>query len=138
MTDIIARNATIARHSGGTSIAFSFPAQPCHALASRVIPSQVIGNLLSNAADAIAATGSGNGTIGVTIEEQGDTARIAIRDDGEGFASGAGTSLFQRGFPTRQHKSGGLGLHWCANSMAAMHGSLRLDSEGPGLGRWRS
>ena len=134
VTDIIAKNATIARYSGGVSIAFSFPAQPCHVLASRIILSQVIGNLFSNAADAIAAGGTGSGSIGVTVEEKGGTARIAIRDDGEGFAVGDGTSLFQRGFSTRKHKSGGLGLHWCANSMAAMHGSLRLESEGPGRG----
>ncbi len=43
-------------------------------------------------------------------------------------------TLFQRGFSTRKHKSGGLGLHWCANSMTAMQGSLRLESEGQGRG----
>ncbi|MDQ2879195.1 MAG: histidine kinase, partial [Pseudomonadota bacterium] len=42
--------------------------------------------------------------------------------------------LFQRGFSTRAHKSGGLGLHWCANSMLAMGGSLALESEGAGRG----
>ena len=57
-----------------------------------------------------------------------------IRDDGEGFDSAAGATLFQRGFSTRAHKSGGLGLHWCANSMNAMQGSLRLESEGLGRG----
>ena len=134
VTEIIARNATIARYSGGVSIAFSFPAQPCRVLASRIILSQVIGNLFSNAADAIAANGSGTGSIVVTIEEQDDIARIVIRDDGEGFAADDSATLFQRGFSTREHKSGGLGLHWCANSMAAMHGSLRLHSEGQGRG----
>ncbi|WP_260591471.1 sensor histidine kinase [Sphingomonas sp. TF3] len=134
VTEIIAKNATIARYSGSVSIAFSFPAQPCYVLASRIILSQVIGNLFSNAADAIAAKGNASGSIAVSIEEQGDIARIAICDDGEGFAADATPTLFQRGFSTRRHKSGGLGLHWCANSMAAMHGTLRLESEGPGRG----
>jgi signal transduction histidine kinase len=134
VTEIIARNATIARYSGNVSIAFSFPAQPCHVMASRVILSQVIGNLFSNAADAIAARGTASGSIVVTIDEEGGTARIAISDDGEGFAAENAPTLFQRGFSTRKHKSGGLGLHWCANSMTAMHGSLRLESEGPGMG----
>lgn len=134
VTAIIARNATIARYSGSVSIAFSFPAHPCQVLASRIILSQVIGNLFSNAADAIAAKGIGSGSIGVTIEEHGDTVRISIRDDGEGFAPGDTANLFQRGFSTRKHKSGGLGLHWCANSVAAMQGSLRLESEGRGRG----
>ena len=134
VTEIIARNATIARYSGSVSIAFSFPAQPCRVLASRIILSQVIGNLFSNAVDAIAAKGTASGSITVTIEDRGGTAHIAIRDDGEGFAADNTPTLFQRGFSTRQHKSGGLGLHWCANSMAAMQGSLRLESEGPGRG----
>ena len=134
VTEIIAKNATIARYSGSVSIAFSFPAHPCQVLASRIILSQVIGNLFSNAADAIAAKGNASGSITVTIDEQGDTARISIRDDGEGFAADNAPTLFQRGFSTRKHKSGGLGLHWCANSMAAMHGALRLESEGPGRG----
>ncbi|MFA5964274.1 MAG: CHASE4 domain-containing protein [Sphingomonas sp.] len=134
VTDIIARNATIARYSGGVSIAFSFPSRPCRVMASRVILSQVIGNIFSNAAEAIAATGSDSGTISVTIEERDGQARIAIRDDGEGFAPDQMPELFQRGFSTRAHKSGGLGLHWCANSMGAMHGDMRLESEGKGKG----
>ena len=134
ITDIIAKNATIARYSGDVSIAFSFPSRPCHVMASRVILSQVIGNIFSNAAEAIAAAGSHSGTINVTIDEQDGKARIAIRDDGEGFAPDRTPELFQRGFSTREHKSGGLGLHWCANSMGAMQGSLRLESEGRGRG----
>jgi signal transduction histidine kinase len=133
LTEIVARNATIARYSGERSAAFSFPARPHYALANRLILSQVIGNLFANATEAIAATPSG-GTITVTIEEEGDQVVVAIRDDGEGFEPGAATQLFQRGFSTREHKSGGLGLHWCANSMVAMNGALRLESEGKGRG----
>ena len=133
--EIVARNATIARYSDKASIAFSFPAHPCRAMASRVILSQVIGNLFGNAAEAIAATGTGSGTISVTIEPDGEGhVIVAIRDDGEGFTADIGQTLFQRGFSTRAHKSGGLGLHWCANSMTAMDGSLRLESEGKGRG----
>jgi signal transduction histidine kinase len=133
VTDIVAQNATIARYSGGASIAFSFPAHPVPVLANRVILSQVIGNMFSNAAEAIAATGRGSGAISVTIQI-GDRVTVRIRDDGEGFAPEVGATLFQRGFSTRPHKSGGLGLHWCANSMTAMEGGLRLESEGKGRG----
>jgi signal transduction histidine kinase len=134
-TQIIAQNATIARHSGdGSSIAFSFPAKPHPVLANRVLLSQVVGNLFSNAAEAIIAAG-GSGNITVTIDDTVDGhVEIAIQDSGEGFDSGNAPQLFQRGFSTREHKSGGLGLHWCANSMTAMDGSLRLDSEGIGRG----
>ncbi|WP_404369929.1 CHASE4 domain-containing protein [Sphingomonas sp. MMS24-J45] len=134
VTEIIAKNATIARYSGNVSIAFNFPAHPCHVLASRIILSQVIGNLFSNAADAIAAKGTASGSITVTIDRVGGGARIAIRDDGEGFSAERTPTLFQRGYSSRAHKSGGLGLHWCANSMNAMGGGLKLESDGPGTG----
>lgn len=134
VTDIIARNATIARYSQGASIAFSFPAGHQRVMANRVILSQVIGNLFGNAAESIVARGLGSGTIAASVSEAGGVVTIAIRDDGEGFTPEVGATLFQRGFSTRAHKSGGLGLHWCANSMNAMEGSLRLESEGKGLG----
>lgn len=134
ISDIVAQNATIARYSGETSIAFSFPSKPHWVMASRVILSQVVGNLFSNAAEAIAATGRTSGSISVAIQEKGDRVEIVIRDDGEGFDPAQAPTLFQRGFSTRAHKSGGLGLHWCANSMLAMEGSLELRSDGKGSG----
>lgn len=134
VTDIVARNATIARYSGGSSIAFHFPSRPQWAMANRVLLSQVIGNLFANAAEAIAATGRDSGSISVTIREQGGKVEIVIRDDGEGFDPEIAAQLFQRGFSTRDSKMGGLGLHWCANSMVAMGGSLSLRSDGKGTG----
>jgi signal transduction histidine kinase len=134
VSDIIARNATIARYAPGASIAFSFPAGPCLVMASPVILSQVIGNLFGNAAESIDAHGTGSGSITTSITKAEGHVTIAIRDDGEGFSQEAAATLFQRGFSTRGHKSGGLGLHWCANSVNAMDGSLRLESDGPGRG----
>lgn len=134
VTDIVARNATIARYSGGSSIAFHFPSRPQWAMANRVLLSQVIGNLFANAAEAIAATGRDSGSISVTIRQQNDKVEIVIRDDGEGFDPETAAKLFQRGFSTRDSKMGGLGLHWCANSMIAMGGSLALRSDGKGTG----
>lgn len=134
ITDIVAQNATIARYSGESSIAFSFPSKRHWVLANRVILSQVIGNLFSNAAEAIAATGRTSGSISVAIHDREDRVEIVIRDDGEGFDPEVAPTLFQRGFSTRAHKSGGLGLHWCCNSMLAMDGTLNLKSEGKGHG----
>ncbi len=134
ITDIVAQNATIARYSGENSIAFSFPSKPHWVMANRVILSQVVGNLFANAAEAIAATGRGSGSISVTIRDKGDSTEIHIRDDGEGFDPATAPTLFQRGFSTRAHKSGGLGLHWCANSMLTMEGKLDLVSDGKGTG----
>ena len=134
VTDIVARNATIARYGQEGAIAFSYPSVAHRVLANRVILSQVIGNLFGNAAEAIAATGRRGGTIAVAVAERDGQVIVSIGDDGEGFDAAAAQALFQRGYSTRRHKSGGLGLHWCANSMIAMNGSLRLESAGPGQG----
>ncbi len=134
VTAIIARNATIVRYLDGASIAFGFPAGPNPVMANRLILSQVIGNLFANAAESIVARGTGSGSIVTTIEQADGRVTIEIRDDGEGITPEVAATLFHRGFSTRAHKSGGLGLHWCANSVNAMQGSLRLESEGPGQG----
>lgn len=133
VTDLIARNGAIARYGDGRSIAVSFPASPCWVRADRVILSQVIGNLFRNASEAIAARSGGDGQVIVTIAD-GPVVKVTIADDGEGFDPVDAPLLFQHGYSTRKAKSGGLGLHWCANWMAAMGGGLRLESEGPRLG----
>ncbi|TGX50348.1 HAMP domain-containing protein [Sphingomonas gei] len=134
ISEIVAQNATIARYSGENSIAFSFPSKPHLVRANRVILSQVVGNLFANAAEAIAAAGRGGGSIAVLVQQKDERTEIVIRDDGEGFDPATAATLFQRGFSTRAHKSGGLGLHWCANSMLAMEGTLDLQSDGKGRG----
>lgn len=135
ITDIVARNATIARYAQSVSIGFTFPANSTYVLANRVILSQVIGNLLSNAVEAIVATGRGHGAILVEVlAPVGGRIATRIVDDGEGFDPAVVTRLFQPGYSTRTDKSGGLGLHWCANSAAAMGGTLELRSAGPGTG----
>ncbi|WP_294320651.1 HAMP domain-containing sensor histidine kinase [uncultured Sphingomonas sp.] len=133
VTDLIARNGAIARYGDGRSIAVSFPATSCWVRADRVILSQVIGNLFRNAVEAIAARGDGDGQVIVTVTD-GPEVTVVIADDGDGFDPADAPMLFQHGYSTRKAKAGGLGLHWCANWMAAMGGRLRLDSDGPGLG----
>lgn len=134
VTDLIARNGAIARYGDGQSIAVSFPAQPAWVCANRVILGQVIGNLFRNAGEAIAARPHASGRIDVTVARGGEGVTVVIADDGDGFDPAAAPMLFQRGFSTRRAKSGGLGLHWSANWMAAMGGSLRLESDGPNRG----
>lgn len=138
LTEIVARSASIAAYATDASIGFTLPDAPCPVIASRPILAQVIGNLLGNAVEAIGARGGGKGWVTVTSvrdgNDPGGRVIVTIRDDGEGFEPSAAATLFQRGYSTRRSKSGGLGLHWCANAVAAMHGSLTLDSEGQGRG----
>ena len=96
---------------------------------------QVISNLLINSSEAIAAANCPSGTISVRVEAA-TTGMLVIKitDDGEGFAPGDHRRLFERGYSTRKTKSGGLGLHWCANTVRAMGGALSLESAGKGKG----
>ena len=61
-------------------------------------------------------------------------AKITITDDGAGFEPATAAKLFERGHSSKKVRSSGLGLHWCANTIKAMGGSLSLESDGPGKG----
>jgi signal transduction histidine kinase len=108
------------------------------ALGDRITLTQVLGNLMANAAESIRAAGTGGGRIAVTgYCEQVDgreMLHIEVRDNGEGIAPEAMASLFQRGFSTKTDKKGGIGLHWCANSIIAMGGKIHATSDGKGRG----
>jgi len=107
-------------------------------LGSNVNLKQVLGNLFINAAEAIEATGRVSGRIEVRISETihlGQPALdIAISDDGEGIDEAMLKHIFEKGFSTRRERSGGLGLHWCANAMNGMGGRIHAESGGKGHG----
>lgn len=105
--------------------------------AERTVLLQILNNLAANAAESIAAAGQPSGRIDFAATEAMASGqamvRISIVDNGEGFADDLRTKMFQRGFSTRKSKAGGLGLHWCANGVAAFGG--RIVAESAGLGR---
>jgi two-component system NtrC family sensor kinase len=104
----------------------------------RIAVEQILGNLLVNSAEAIEATDRGHGRIEIDVAEVelGGTVGLAItlRDDGEGIDEARLETIFEKGFSTRRDRSGGTGLHWCANAVGAMNGRLFARSEGPGRG----
>jgi signal transduction histidine kinase len=101
-----------------------------------VILRQIVSNILVNALESIEAQGH-RGRIEVSIgknpRDQGMT-RFAISDNGEGLSEGQLTSIFKRGVSTRHNRTGGLGLHWCANAAKVLGGTIRAESRGRGLG----
>jgi len=104
----------------------------------RVCLLQVFGNLLTNAAEAIGSVGKDRGTVTVDAcaEDEGGTAMIhlRVRDDGVGIAEQDLNRVFERGFTTKSGSARGMGLHWCANSVAAMNGRMYAESDGTGQG----
>ncbi len=131
---IIQQNAALAQYSASGSMNFIVQQSELIASANRVLLSQVIGNLFSNAVESIIEARRAGGLIEVSFEAKQHQILISIRDNGHGFSEETGRTLFERGFSTRRQKSGGLGLHWCSNALAMMGGRLAMTSDGPGLG----
>jgi two-component system, NtrC family, sensor kinase len=102
--------------------------------APRLAIQQVIGNLLINAAEAISARGGGPGRVRVRAErrEEGGRALVRLRfeDDGIGLDGDEVARVFERGFSTKARPGSGLGLHWCAITVQALGGTMRIESAG--------
>ncbi len=134
IADVVRQNAALAQYSSNQRIRFEIAEGNYYGLAHRLLLSQVVGNLFSNASEAIVAAKRETGLIEVTFSETADQVCLHVRDSGEGFEPDDAKRFFERGFSSRENKSGGLGLHWCANALSLMGGGLDLASDGPGLG----
>ena len=103
-----------------------------------VVLTQVFGNLVVNAEEAIMAGGRTAGKImidGKVVTSDGsDMVELHFTDDGQGIPEDKLDRIFERGYSTRRAHSGGIGLHWCANSLAGMGGGIWATSEGIGRG----
>jgi signal transduction histidine kinase len=109
-----------------------------HVFAPKITIDQILANLLVNAAEAIEAGTIGQGRIEISFRaadlEGSEAVEVLIRDNGEGIDPKALGEVFERGYSTRKTRSGGLGLHWCANTANAMGGRLYAESSGTGKG----
>lgn len=105
---------------------------------SRVVLQQVISNLLKNAEEAVLNLGKDAGKITITgsvvKQDAGDLVEIVVSDNGVGIPSDRLETIFARGHSTKVGGNRGLGLHWCANSLKAMGGSIGASSAGAGQG----
>lgn len=107
-------------------------------LATAFILKHVLHNLLVNAVEAIAASGRRRGTIAVRVaaapDGNADRLDLGIADDGIGIEAAMLEAIFNRGFSTKTGSKRGIGLHWCANAIAAMGGRIFATSAGVGQG----
>lgn len=98
----------------------------------------VLQNLVVNAIEAIISAGKGAGTVyikGYLRAANGENfIDLAIEDDGVGIDHDNLSDIFKRGFSTKKNDQRGAGLHWCANSVAAMFGKIFAESAGHNQG----
>lgn len=132
---LLGHSANIARYADGPAVQVAIDCGN-HWLVrgNRVLLSQILENLVTNALEAIRETATEEGVILLRAILEGERCRITISDNGGGFPREEAARLFDRGYSTRTSKSGGMGLHWCANTVRAMDGELSMESPGPGLG----
>ncbi len=98
---------------------------------------QVVVNLLSNALEAVAAAGGGDGAfVRVRGEAVAAGARLLVADSGPGVVAGERSRLFEPFYTTKAGKGGtGLGLAICRDILDGLEGRIRLLS--PEAGRER-
>jgi two-component system, NtrC family, sensor kinase len=99
----------------------------------------VLQNLIQNAAEAAATAGLARTRLQIgadILEAEGARMlRIEISDDALGIAAEDLPKLFQKGYSTKSRATNsGLGLHWCANAVRALGGSINVNSDGLGHG----
>jgi len=105
----------------------------------RTVLRLVVQNIVINAADSIRETGRARGTLRVAVQTQlvADQEQLVLRcaDDGVGIAPDCLERIFDKGYSTKSRQTNfGIGLHWCANALAALGGSVWATSEGLGRG----
>lgn len=99
----------------------------------RITLQQVFQNLVQNAAEAVRQSGQERGCLRVScrlVHEVGDTERLTVvfADDGVGIPEQDLTRVFENGYSTKSRATNqGIGLHWCANALHALGGSIRAE-----------
>lgn len=106
---------------------------------ARTILRLVLQNLIINAADAVRDAGRDKGVLKMTAEivREADREQLHLhcKDNGVGIPQQDLQRVFDKGFSTKSRDTNyGIGLHWCANAIAALGGRIWAASEGPGLG----
>lgn len=102
---------------------------------ARTTLQQVFQNLIVNAAESIRDAGRASGTLRISAQvvaaPTGDQAHWCFDDDGAGIADNDVERIFRKGFSTKSASTNsGIGLHWCANVVTALGGSIRAGVPG--------
>jgi signal transduction histidine kinase len=100
---------------------------PVHGLQGEL--KQLIGNLVSNATDAVSSGGRIRISVRPAVRAQGNGVEITVADSGPGVALENRARIFEPFFTTKQDVGTGLGL-WVSREIAGRHGgSIEVSSD---------
>ncbi len=105
----------------------------------RMALQQVIQNLIVNAAEAVREKALAKGVLKVSGKvvrtETGEYMDICFTDNGIGMSAEQLSRFAEKGFSSKsRNNSRGIGLHWAANTMNSLGGSIRAESAGRNCG----
>ena len=115
---------------------FLLPEVTASVLTSRIMLRQVMANLFMHALAETAETDEWK-FVTVSLEQPAKSAnRVTLRIQfaGKSLGSSELNAAFQVQNNAFSKKSGGLGLHWCANAAQQIGGTIRVSSNAPGTG----
>jgi len=106
-------------------------------IGNRVSMLYLFSNIIINAYKAIIKAGNYPGRISIFATEKSSAGQkfihVRICDNGCGISPENLERIFERGFSTKNKKSG-VGLHWCAKALRAVDGNIYAKSTGVGHG----
>jgi C4-dicarboxylate-specific signal transduction histidine kinase len=106
---------------------------------ARTVLRLILQNFIINAADSVRESGREKGEfrIEAKIVRDADQEQLYLhcQDNGAGIAPDNLQRVFEKGFSTKPRDTNyGIGLHWCANAIAALGGRIWASSAGLGQG----
>ncbi len=91
----------------------------------------ILGNLIENAVEAIAAAATPEGRIEVSLREEGGAMVLQVRDNGSGFPGDLRERIFEKGFTTKTTpKNMGMGLYLVRSAAERYHGICEVILDG--------
>ena len=124
-----------ATNSGKESLEFLLPARPAVVNASRILLRQIMFNLFAHARDEAFKSPHGSRNVQVTIvDEDCETSALELRISfsGRRLSPVEIRNAFGLQVPITSAKNRSLGLHWCANALQQIGGSMQLANTGAG------
>ncbi|MHB8770573.1 MAG: ATP-binding protein [Syntrophales bacterium] len=91
----------------------------------------ILGNLIENAVESLAATAGQDGCVEVQLREEEGSLVLRVRDNGSGFPPDVRERIFEKGFTTKTTpKNMGMGLYLVRAAVERYHGACEVTLEG--------